>query len=59
MEKLPAPVVSGFIHLDDSKEADAKAESSPPAASENSRGVSEKGRGLRELVRKITAISQS
>ena len=52
VEKLPAPVVSGFIHLDDSKEADAKAESSPPAASENSRGVSEKGRGLRELVRK-------
>ncbi|MEN9897116.1 MAG: hypothetical protein RLZZ66_765 [Pseudomonadota bacterium] len=52
VEKLPAPVVSSFIHLDDNADtqgAPAETDSKQP---ENSRNLSEKGRGLRELVRK-------
>ena len=53
VEKLPAPVISGFIHIDEnsdtSKDTPAETQSKE---TENSRNLSEKGRSLRELVRK-------
>jgi CHAT domain-containing protein len=53
VEKLPAPVVSGFIHLDDNADTQISAPAETNSkATENSRSLSEKGRGLRELVRK-------
>jgi CHAT domain-containing protein len=53
VEKLPAPVVSGFIHLDDNADTQIGASAEKDLKeTENSRSLSEKGRGLRELVRK-------
>lgn len=53
VEKLPAPVVSGFIHLDDNTDTQIGAPAETDSKeTENSRSLSEKGRGLRELVRK-------
>ena len=53
VEKLPAPVITGFIHInensDTSKETPTATQSKE---TENSRNLSEKGRGLRELVQK-------
>lgn len=51
--KLPPPVIGGFIHVDDEKEGGVEKDNATMAiASGNSRGISDKGRGLRELVKK-------